>query len=105
MRFVGEYFFDRGLFTHVILTLQSLAFIIEQHEIKLFLLEVGSGYLDVDIVAKAVTMIATATYKTMILFVKVIKVIGQIAHRHEAFTQIVVELYIESPFGNTGDYT
>ena len=43
MRFVGEYFFDRGLFTHVILTLQSLAFIIEQHEIKLFLLEVGSG--------------------------------------------------------------
>lgn len=105
MRFVGEYFFDRGLFTHVILTLQSLAFIIEKHEIKLFLLEVGSGYLDVDIVAKAVTMIATATYKTMILFVKVIKVIGQIAHRHETFTQIVVEFYIESPFGNTGDYT
>lgn len=100
---IGQSFGHSHLFPKVIFSFstQSLTFVIEKYKIELFLFKIRTCNLDVDIIAKTISMIVSTTDKAMILLVKVIIVIGEITHWDEAFTQVIIKLDIQSPFRDT----
>ena len=69
----GKSLVDRDILSEVILacTAQGLSLIVEKHEVELLFLQIGTGNLDVDVVAETVTVVMATTHETMVLLVVV----------------------------------
>ena len=70
------------------------------YEIELFAVEVCVGNADAHIVAQPVDVAAFASAQAVVLLVKVIIVVGKVAHRHQSFAFVFVEFHIQPPFGH-----
>ena len=42
-------------------------------------------------------------YQTVVLLIEVIEIVCEVAHGNKSFTLVVVDLYIEAPFGDAGN--
>ena len=78
--------------SHVVRT--GTPHIVDDYEIELFLFEVCVGHSDFHLVSETVDVASAASAQTVVLFIEIIEIIGEIAHRHEAFAFVVVEFDI-----------
>ncbi len=66
----------------------------------MFAVKVGTGNLHLHLVAEHVLVAVPASYEAIVLLVQVVIVVGEVAHRHESFALVFVQLNVEAPFSN-----
>ena len=70
--------------------------ILSEGEVELFALEVGTGDLNADGVAKLVLRVVTAAYDHIVLLVEVVVVVAQVADGDHALAVVLVDLGVDA---------
>ena len=65
-----------------------------QSEVELFLLQIGRSHFYADRVAQLILVMAVASDETIVAFVKVVLVNGEVAHGHQSLAMVLVDLAV-----------
>ena len=84
--------FDSDFLSHVVFV--GARNLVGDDEVELLLGEIGASYFYAHFVAQTVTGMGAAAYEAVVFLVKVVVVVGEVAHRDEAFTQVLLKLYV-----------
>ena len=76
-----------------------------QGKVQLLFLEVGACHLDGDSVTEAVRAFLPSSAQAIVLFIEFVVIIIEVADRYHSLTFILVQLNVQSPFGNAGNNT
>src|SRR5690554_838699 len=72
-----------------------------QFEIKLPFLQIGTYHLNFKRIAQLKATATAATDQTVIVLIKLVKVVVQLPHRNHTLTLILYQLHIQAPLADT----